>query len=57
MCKGMKMSPIDPQDDPLTGTVGGQEPAAEKKKVLTFTILHTNDMHSNLIGIGPHTRR
>ena len=47
------MSPIDPQDDPLTGTVGGQAPTAEQKKVRTFTILHTNDMHSNLIGVGP----
>ena len=46
------MSPIDPQDDPLTGTAGGQEPA-EQKKAQSFTILHTNDMHSNLIGVGP----
>src|SRR5215469_5130942 len=49
----MTMSPIDSQVDPLTGTVGGQEPAAEQKKGPTFTILHTNDMHSNLIGVGP----
>jgi 5'-nucleotidase / UDP-sugar diphosphatase len=49
----MTMNPIDPQDDPVTGTVGGEEPAAEQKKVLSFTILHTNDMHSNLIGVGP----
>src|SRR5215468_7413485 len=41
------------QDDPLTGTVGGQDPAAEQQKVVTFTILHTNDMHSNLIGVEP----
>jgi 5'-nucleotidase/UDP-sugar diphosphatase len=47
------MSTIDPQGDPLTSTVGRQVPAAKQKKVLTFTILHTNDMHSNLIGIGP----
>jgi len=47
------MSLIDPQDAPLIGTVGGQAPAAEQKKVLSFTILHTNDMHSNLIGVGP----
>lgn len=37
------MSPIDPQDDPLTGTAGGQEPA-EQKKAQNFTILHTNDI-------------
>jgi 5'-nucleotidase / UDP-sugar diphosphatase len=49
----MTMSPIDPQDDRLTGTVGGQEPAVEQKQVLTFTILHTNDTHSNLLGVGP----
>jgi 5'-nucleotidase / UDP-sugar diphosphatase len=30
-----------------------QVPTAEQKKVITFTILHTNDMHSNLVGIGP----
>ena len=47
------MSSIDPQHDPLTGTVGGEEPAAEQKRVPSFTILHTNDMHSNLIGVGP----
>jgi 5'-nucleotidase / UDP-sugar diphosphatase len=47
------MSKIDPQGDPLAGAVGGQAPAAERKKALTFTILHTNDMHSNLVGIGP----
>src|SRR6516225_749148 len=29
--RGMTMSPIDPQDDPLTGTAGGQEPAEQKK--------------------------
>ena len=46
------MSPIDPQDDPVIGTAGGQEPA-EQKKAQSFTILHTNDMHSNLIGVGP----
>jgi len=51
--KGMTMSPTDPQDDSLTRTVSGQEPAAERKKIRTFTILHTNDMHSNLIGVGP----
>jgi hypothetical protein len=51
--KGMTMSPIDPQDDPVSGAVGRQDPAAEQKKVVTFTILHTNDMHSNLIGVGP----
>jgi hypothetical protein len=51
--KGMTMSLIDPQDAPLIGTVGGQAPAAEQKKVLSFTILRTNDMHSNLIGVGP----
>src|SRR5215472_4836313 len=49
----MSMSPIDPQGHPLTGSVGEQEPATEEKKVPTFTILHTNDMHSNLIGVGP----
>jgi len=47
------MSPIDPQDDPLTGASDGQLPAPEQKKIFTFTILHTNDMHSNLIGVGP----
>ena len=33
---------------------GGPAAAAEsKKKKKTFTILHTNDLHSNLIGLGP----
>ena len=49
----MTLSLIDSQEDHLTGTVGGQEPASEQKKGPTFTILHTNDMHSNLIGVGP----
>src|SRR5215472_8240726 len=49
----MTMSLIDPQDDPLTGTVSGQAHTAEQKKIRTFTILYTNDMHSNLIGVGP----
>jgi 5'-nucleotidase/UDP-sugar diphosphatase len=31
--------------------MGGQPAAADGKK--TFTILHTNDLHSNLIGLGP----
>jgi 5'-nucleotidase / UDP-sugar diphosphatase len=30
---------------------GGISAAADRKK--TFTILHTNDLHSNLIGLGP----
>jgi 5'-nucleotidase/UDP-sugar diphosphatase len=30
---------------------GGNSAAADGKK--TFTILHTNDIHSNLIGMGP----
>jgi 2',3'-cyclic-nucleotide 2'-phosphodiesterase (5'-nucleotidase family) len=30
---------------------GEQAAAADGKK--TFTILHTNDLHSNLIGMGP----
>ena len=47
------MSPVDPQTDPLTGAVGGKARTAEQKNVWTFTILHTNDMHSNLIGVGP----
>jgi hypothetical protein len=47
------MSTIDPQDDPLTGAAEGQLPASEQKKIFTFTILHTDDMHSNLIGVGP----
>src|SRR5580704_16347871 len=42
------MSNIDPQDS----MIGGQAPAAEKT-IFTFTILHTNDIHSNLIGVGP----
>jgi len=49
----MTLSLIDSQEDHLSGTVGGQERAAEQKKGPTFTILHTNDMHSNLIGVGP----
>jgi 2',3'-cyclic-nucleotide 2'-phosphodiesterase (5'-nucleotidase family) len=49
----MTMSLVDPQGDPPTGMVGGQAPAAEQRKILRFTILHTNDMHSNLIGVGP----
>jgi len=47
------MSPIAPQDDLPTGRADRQVPTAEQKKVITFTILHTNDMHSNLVGIGP----
>ena len=47
------MSPIAPQDDLPTGRAERQVPTAEQKKVITFTILHTNDMHSNLVGIGP----
>jgi 5'-nucleotidase len=35
----MKNAPIEPTK------------AADRKKA--FTILHTNDMHSNLIGVGP----
>ena len=33
--------------------VGGNPAAAADGKKLTFTILHTNDLHSNLIGMGP----
>jgi len=33
--------------------VGGSPAAAADGKKLTFTILHTNDLHSNLIGMGP----
>src|SRR5271168_2059068 len=51
--KRLSMSPIAPQDDLPTGPPERQVPAAEQKKVMTFTILHTNDMHSNLVGIGP----
>src|SRR6266849_196825 len=29
------------------------EPAAAADRKKTFTILHTNDLHSNLIGLGP----
>jgi 5'-nucleotidase len=29
----------------------GEQAAADRKK--TFTILHTNDLHSNLIGMSP----
>jgi 5'-nucleotidase len=29
------------------------EPAAAADGKKTFTILHTNDLHSSLIGIGP----
>jgi 5'-nucleotidase len=29
------------------------EPTRAKNGKKTFTILHTNDMHSNLIGVGP----
>jgi 5'-nucleotidase len=47
------MSTIGPQDDSLAGTVSRQVATTEQEKTLTFTILHTNDMHSNLIGIGP----
>jgi 5'-nucleotidase len=32
---------------------GGLSAAAEKKAMKTFTILHTNDMHSAFIGMGP----
>jgi 5'-nucleotidase / UDP-sugar diphosphatase len=35
----------------LTGTLPAS--AQEKKMTKTFTILHTNDMHSNFIGMGP----
>ena len=35
----------------LTGTLPAS--AQEKKMKKTFTILHTNDMHSNFIGMGP----
>ena len=35
----------------LTGTLPAS--AQEKKMNKTFTILHTNDMHSNFIGMGP----
>jgi 5'-nucleotidase / UDP-sugar diphosphatase len=31
--------------------LGGEPAAADGKK--TFTILHTNDLHSNLIGMAP----
>src|SRR6202007_2163050 len=51
--KGVTMNPVDPQTDPLTGAVSGKARTAEQKNVWTFTILHTNDMHSNLIGVGP----
>jgi 5'-nucleotidase / UDP-sugar diphosphatase len=49
----MTMSPIDPQDDAPTGTVGEQKRRRGERKVFSFAILHTNDMHSNLIGVGP----
>jgi 5'-nucleotidase len=29
------------------------EPTRAENGKKTFTILHTNDMHSNLIGVGP----
>lgn len=35
----------------LTGTLSAT--AQEKSMKKTFTILHTNDMHSNFIGMGP----
>jgi len=35
----------------LTGTRPAS--AQEKRMKKTFTILHTNDMHSNFIGMGP----
>ena len=35
----------------LTGTLPAL--AQEQKMKKTFTILHTNDMHSNFIGMGP----
>lgn len=31
----------------------GDEPAAAADEKKTFTILHTNDIHSNLIGMAP----
>ena len=33
--------------------LGGKPAAAAEGEKLTFTILHTNDIHSNLIGMGP----
>ena len=33
--------------------LSGKSLAAAEGKKLTFTILHTNDLHSNLIGMGP----
>src|SRR5210317_1076607 len=33
--------------------IGGSPAAAADGRKLTFTILHTNDLHSNLIGMGP----
>lgn len=33
--------------------LSGKPAAAAEGKKLTFTILHTNDIHSNLIGMGP----
>lgn len=47
------MSPIAQQDDLPPGPAARQVPVAEQKKVINFAILHTNDMHSNLVGIGP----
>ena len=32
---------------------GATPAAAQEKTMKTFTILHTNDIHSNLIGVGP----
>jgi len=36
-----------------TVLLAGKPAAAADGKKLTFTILHTNDLHSNLIGMGP----
>ena len=33
--------------------LGGKPAAAAEGKKQTFTILHTNDLHSNLVGMGP----
>jgi 5'-nucleotidase len=64
----MNMKPIVPRDkftvvsrrDLLAGTMAAgasvvllREPVAAAVGKKTFTILHTNDLHSNLIGLGP----
>ena len=57
------MNPNTPQQGPRTGSAflavetGGTSPARggapAPKQTRTFTILNTNDIHSNLIGVGP----